>query len=550
MDKRGIGDRLRLYSGLVLLFYVVGHLLNHALGLVSLEAMEAATAITIEPWRTAPGTVLLGGAALVHVATGLWSLYARRSLRLPAWQLAQTALGLLIPVLLVGHVLGTRMLVEVFDVDQSYALELFFLWAAYPAFGITQTITLLVVWVHACVGLHMWLRLKPWYAAEQRLAFALAILIPAAALAGFVAAGMRVRALAADQEWLETLFTTARVSPDMVPWVVDWTFVGQVGFLALFAALFLGRAARALWRARSSRPRLSYLDHDAIRIAPGMTVLEALRAAGVPHASVCGGRGRCSTCRVHIDAGGATLSPASGVEERVLRRISAPASVRLACQIRPTADLRVTPLLPATAGADDSFQRASHMRSDERAITVLFADLRGFTRLAESRLPYDVVFVLNRYRADMARAIEEAGGVVNEFVGDGIMALFGLDGPIDEGCRQAVRAAHLMARNLVQLNQALATDLDEPLRMGMGIHVGPVIVGEMGYRGLKGITAVGDVVNTASRLEGKTKDFRVQLVVSEDVLTRAGIDPRDGARHEVTVRGRVEPMHIRAIENA
>lgn len=159
MDKRGIGDRLRLYSGLVLLFYVVGHLLNHALGLVSLEAMEAATAITIEPWRTAPGTVLLGGAALVHVATGLWSLYARRSLRLPAWQLAQTALGLLIPVLLVGHVLGTRMLVEVFDVDQGYALELFFLWAAYPFLGFMQTVTLLVVWVHACVGIHMWLRL-------------------------------------------------------------------------------------------------------------------------------------------------------------------------------------------------------------------------------------------------------------------------------------------------------------------------------------------------------------------------------------------------------
>jgi len=335
MDKRGIGDRLRLYSGLVLLLYVVGHLLNHALGLVSLEAMEAATAITIEPWRTAPGTVLLAGAALVHVATSLWSLYARRSLRLPAWQLAQTALGLLIPVLLVGHVLGTRMLVEVFDVDQSYALELFFLWSAYPAFGITQTITLLVVWVHACIGLHMWLRLKPWYAAEQRLAFALAILIPAAALAGFVAAGMRVRALAADQEWLETLFTTARVSPDMVPWVIDWTFVGQVGFLALFAALFLGRVARALWQARSSRPRLRYLGHDAIQIAPGMTVLEALRAAGIAHASVCGGHGRCSTCRVHIDAGGDALSPPSGVEERVLRRISAPASVRLACQIRP-----------------------------------------------------------------------------------------------------------------------------------------------------------------------------------------------------------------------
>ena len=162
-----------------------------------------------------------------------------------------------------------------------------------------------------------------------------------------------------------------------------------------------------------------------------------------------------------------------------------PPRVRLACQTRPVENVAVLPLLPPTASARDGFRRPAYLHGEERDIAILFADLRDFTRFSEQKLPYDVVFVLNRYRADMARAIEEAGGVVNEFVGDGIMALFGLDGPVDEGCRQAVRAAHLMARNLVQLNQALAPDLDEPLRMGMGIHVGPVIVGEMGYRGLR-----------------------------------------------------------------
>src|SRR5262245_43572472 len=95
--------RLRLYSGLVLFTYLVGHLANHALGIISLEAMNTGMRFTIGPWRTLPGTVLLGGAALIHVVCGLRSLYQRQTLRMPAWQVAQTVLGLLIPFALIGH---------------------------------------------------------------------------------------------------------------------------------------------------------------------------------------------------------------------------------------------------------------------------------------------------------------------------------------------------------------------------------------------------------------------------------------------------------------
>jgi adenylate cyclase len=106
--------RFRLYSGLVLFTYLVLHLANHALGLISLEAMNAGLAFTIAPWRTLPGTVLLGGAALMHVSIVLWSLYLRQTLRMPAWQIAQTTLGLLIPFGLIGHALGTRGMHEAF----------------------------------------------------------------------------------------------------------------------------------------------------------------------------------------------------------------------------------------------------------------------------------------------------------------------------------------------------------------------------------------------------------------------------------------------------
>jgi adenylate cyclase len=535
--------RFRLYSGLVLFTYLLGHLANHALGVISLEAMNAGMRFTIEPWRTLPGTVLLSGAALVHVFTVLWSLYLRRTLRMPAWQITQTVLGLLIPFALIGHVLATRVLHELFAVQGSYITELIALWLLLPEFGVLQAVLVVVAWAHACVGLHAWLRLKRWYAARQQFAFALAVLWPALALAGYVAGGMQVVRRAQQAGWVEGVATEAGFTRELVDWVLRWETRGAVGFAVLLAALFAMRALRAR-RSGAGQLRLRYQDRTTVAVRRGMTVLEALRAARIPHASVCGGRGRCSTCRVHIDAGAEHLPVPEEDELRVLRRIAAPASVRLACQLRPRADLSVTPLLPASATAADAMERAEYQRSEERAVAVLFADMRGFTRLAHSRLPYDVVFVLNRYREEMARAIESAGGVVNEFVGDSVMALFGLSSEVDSGCRQAVAAARAMLERLEQLNRTLAAELDEPLRIGIGIHAGPVILGETGYAKLKGITVVGDVVNTASRLEEMTKRFGAQMVVSEDAAAHLGEDIAGWQRHEVEVRGRMGTMTV------
>jgi len=330
----------------------------------------------------------------------------------------------------------------------------------------------------------------------------------------------------------------------MIDWVLYWANFVAPGFVMLLIALFLLRARRVRRANRTSQLRLRYQDRTTVALRPGMTVLEALRAARIPHASVCGGRGRCSTCRVHIDTGGEHLPAPQEDEARVLRRIGAPASVRLACQLRPVADVSVTPLLPPGATAADAMERVEYQRSEERTVAVLFADLRGFTRLAESRLPYDVVFVLNRYREEMAHAIESSGGVVNEFVGDAVMALFGLDSDAETGCRQAMTAAHAMLERLEYLNRTLAAELSEPLRVGIGIHTGPVILGEMGYANLKGITVVGDVVNTASRLEEMTKRFGVQVVMSEDAASHVGEGIADWLRHEVEVRGRMGTMTV------
>jgi adenylate cyclase len=218
--------------------------------------------------------------------------------------------------------------------------------------------------------------------------------------------------------------------------------------------------------------------------------------------------------------------------------------VRLACQVRPPRDLTVVPLVPAGAGPADAIGVGDHPEGRELTIAVLFADLRGFTRLAERKLPYDVVFILNRYFEAVGGAIGDAGGIVNQFTGDGVMALFGVDGGPEEGCRQAIRAAAAMVARVQELSRTLADDLTTPLRLGIGIHVGPAVVGRMGYATTTYLTAVGDTVHVAARLEALTKDYGCDLVLSEEVAARAGLDVSDHARHELTVRNREAPLAV------
>jgi len=548
--------RLRLYSGLVLFVFVLGHFLNHALGIVSLEAMEAGLAVTIKPWRTLPGTIVISAALLTHVCLALWSLYQRRTLRIRAWDVVQLLLGLAIPLLLAAHVFATRGIWEAFGADGGYAFELFGLWVTFPIYGVMNGVGLVVTWLHGCIGLHFWFRLKPWYAAAVPYLYALALLIPALALAGYISAGLRIVERGDDPAFVAALLERLGTGFEiLIAYIFRYEEVVQFGLVALVVAILAGRRVRDGVLARLGRGRLLYRDpwckgDRTLGLERGASVLDALRGAGIPHASVCGGRGRCSTCRVRVGAGAEHLAAPSVAEKRVLGRIGAPPNVRLACQVQPIRNLEVTPLLPPTATARDGFSRAGHLAGQEQEIAVLFADMRAFTRMSEAKLPYDVVFVLNRYFAALGQAIEAAGGRVDKFIGDGVMALFGVGSDLDDGCRRAVACARLMADNLAGLNEALSGDLNLPLRIGIGIHAGPVIVGEMGYDAATHLTAIGDTVNIASRLEELTKEFEVQLVMSEAVAARSGVYLHRYPEREVTVRGRTEPLKVRIVDSA
>ena len=513
--------------------------------------METGRLVFLAVWRSPPGAAVLYLGLAVHVALAFHALYRRRTLRMPAWEATQIVLGLCIPFLLALHFPATQGLNRFFGVNDLYAYVLASIYVVDPLEGLKQSVALLAAWGHGVVGMHYWLRLKPWYAGLKPYLLGAAVLVPAWALAGFLSAGREVEVLLADPAWEAAFWARVNLPGEEG---VAWVYRARDGIMALaLTAIVLTLGARLLRLALARRRgsvALSYPGGRQARVRPGMTVLEASREAGIPHASVCGGRGRCSTCRVRLGRGAEALAPASVEESRVLARVGAPEGVRLACQVRPTADLEVTPLLPPTAQPRDGLQRPSHLQGAEREIAVLFADLRAFTRFSEGRLPFDVVFVINQYARAMGHAIEEAGGHVDKFIGDGVMALFGIESGPEAAGREALAAARAMALALDSLNTSLEHELDEPLRMGIGIHIGSVIVGEMGYAPAMSVTAIGDAVNTASRLETMTKEFGCQLVLSHDVAARAGLDLSGFPSHSIEVRGRTQRLEVYVIERA
>jgi adenylate cyclase len=541
--------RTRIVTGLVLFTYLTTHLLNHSLGLISLDAMEAGREWFLALWRNPLSTALLYGSLLTHFILALYALYQRRHLRIPFWEALQLALGLCIPLLLATHFAGTRMAYEWYGIEDLYAKTVLTLWRQNPINGLRQASLILIAWTHGCIGLYFWLRLRPWYPRYAAALYTLALLMPVFALLGFVQAGREVDFLIArNPDWIEQLYDRTKVlRPGQGEDLVSLRDGIIYGFWACLGAVLAARAARHAFE-RRRRIRIAYPDGRQVQVPRGFSVLEASRFAGIPHASVCGGRGRCSTCRVRVVAPLSALPPPSAAEQRVLERVGAPPNVRLACQLRPTADLSVIPLLPADAAASDGYAQPAYLAGQERAIAVLFADLRTFTGIAERKLPYDLVFLLNSYFDAVGNAITSAGGIVDKFIGDGVMALFGVETTLETACRQALAAAHVMVREVEVLSQKLAVELPVPLKIGIGIHSGPVIVGQMGFGSNVHLTAIGDSVNVASRLQDLTKKYGCQLVISEQAAVHAGLDPSILPRHELTVRNRLEPLAIFVVD--
>ena len=542
--------QIRLVAGLVVFTYVTLHFANHALGNISVEAMENGLAIQKWLWQSPTGAIILYSALLTHMGLGFWALYTRRDFRWTRMEATQLVLGLSIPFLLADHVIGTRVSLSLFGTEKGYAEVLLKFWVRSPISGALQAALLLIVWIHGCIGVLSWLRLKPFYPRARDALLSFAVMLPVLALLGYYQAGRRIVDLAEDSLWRAQHLAPGRVGTAAqnaaLPGYRNATLV------VLAAALAMAILARTFRRWRERRTgliRLTYPDR-VIRIPRGLSVLEASLRFDIPHAHVCGGRGRCSTCRIRILGDVSALPPASAAEQAVLDRVGADVGVRLACQLRPTGDIAFVPMLPPNTTVADLNRGRSARAGDERYVVIMFVDLRGSSKLAEGRLPFDTVFVINQFLTAVSKGIVAAGGEPNQILGDGLLALFGLKGPPEDACSAAIAACVAIADNVEGLNAALAYGLHEPLRFGIGIHAGLSIAGEIGYDRHAQFTVIGDPVNVAARLQDLTKSLGCEVLMSEEVYTRAGFDVDDLPAHEVEARGREAGVRARSATRA
>ncbi|HUI95432.1 MAG TPA: adenylate/guanylate cyclase domain-containing protein [Xanthobacteraceae bacterium] len=542
---------LRLTTGLILFAYVTCHFLDHAFGIRSIEAMDAASAVLLAPWQTLVGLLLLYSALTIHGLLGLFALYRRRHLRMPASEAWQLALGLAIPLLLIPHAIPIRVGESFYGLQFHYSGVVYALW--WFTFGsslIRQYGLLLVVWIHGCIGLRAWLASKSWYPRASGPLASLAVLVPVLALLGFTNAGLDAREAgqrdpaAADAHLVAAPGTPAAAHLEAVHAVADALAYIYLGLVAGTVGL---RALRN-WHVRRFRAvRITYPGDRVVTVPTGFTVLEASRWARIPHTSVCGGRGRCSTCRIRVTHGGAQLAPPNPTELRTLARIGDPPGVRLACQLRPQADIVVEPLVRSTADAARDVMRfgAAIDGGAEMEIAALFVDLRESTRLAAGRLPYDALFLFDRYIQAVTAAVRQHAGFVTSIAGDGIMSMFAIKADIAEAARNAFLAAADIWDGVDRLNRELAEELPVPLRIGIGLHVGTAVVGVVPSDASGALQFLGDTGNVAAKLEDATSRLKCVLIASAQASATAAPARRDNlATVGLAIAGKDAPLRV------
>src|SRR5665213_1597136 len=443
---QGVGVRqIRLACGLVMFSYLISHFLNHALGNISMEALAVGLYWHTTFWQFLPVAITFYTAVLVHSSLGIWALYQRRQFRWKAIEPLQLLLGLSIPALVIAHIAGVRLGQTLFGHEKAYPQVFYAYWIVWPYKMWQMYAVLLIAWIHGCIGLYFWLRMKAFYNRLAPFLLAAAVLIPTLALLGLYQGGRSVVSDRDTAEWRSENLALAHVGTAAEQGVLeDITEYFVVFYLGLIGLVLLARGARALNERRAGMITLSYGNGRTIRVPKGLSVLEASLRYNIPHASVCGGRARCSTCRIRVIGDCSALPEPSQREVFVLDRVGATdPSIRLACQLRPESDVSFFQLFLPHLTSANAIASHPHRIGQERYLVSMFVDMRGSTRLAENQLPFDTVFIVNRFLGAVSAAVTQCGGQPNQFLGDGELALFGLSANPQTACRQALRAADL-----------------------------------------------------------------------------------------------------------
>ncbi len=527
---------LRLGSGLILFVYITAHFTNHALGLISVAVAERGLRVAVAVWHSLPGTVLLYGAAGVHITLAFVAVYEHRTLRMPPAELLRIVLGFGIPTLLIAHAVTTRLAYEAYGAQPDYARIVWMLWHSNRE---GRQLALLVPgWLHGCLGLSFAFGRRVWFQRFRLILFGAALLLPILATLGFLEMLKEVSILAQDPAWFSAnVLSLNTAQTQKLAWTSNALLLVYFGLIgAVFVARMVRRVSESL---RGTLVAITYPGR-VVRVPRGWTVLEASRSHRIPHLSMCGGRARCSTCRVRIVAGGDQCPAPAQNELETLDRIHAPEGTRLACQLRPQGNVTVIPLLATTASS--SGEPANE--AVEREIAVMLVGLR-WTATPRSLLPQDLLYLLNRYSEIVGDTVRKEGGVPIQFLGDGVTAVFGLEAGAKEANRQALAAAANVDRRLRTLGDRLKRELGWAADFVVHLHTGPAGVGETGDNTTRALAAVGGTIDVVRQLAAQHEHAdSARVIASEAVMIAADVDTRaanwleivlsDGVRLNVT----------------
>lgn len=287
---------------------------------------------------------------------------------------------------------------------------------------------------------------------------------------------------------------------------------------------------------------IEYINHgQKVEGMAGASILATSIKSKIEHTMVCGGNARCSSCRVFIRRGLEVCSPRNEHEELVAKRLGFPDEVRLACQTIPSGNISIyKPPIDDTEIAIASLtiaERTDHKIGEERTLSVLFADIEGYTTFTEAVEAYDLVFVLNRYYYIMGKIIKKHDGRIIDYYGDGLLAAFGFEDP-DKMEHNAIKVGELMFEELKSFNKWLYRYLRHKFKIRIGISTGKVIVGNIGFKTMRKLAVIGNAVNFASRIDSANKDLGTHFLVSKETYEKVKDDFEFGDSHLVEVKGK------------
>ena len=540
--------RARMYSGLVIFLYVTVHLVNHSTGLISLETMEGLRQRVSAFNRHIIVTVILYTALLVHALLGFQHLLTRRSFKMSAKDWIQLVTSFILPLALLPHMLASSYAPRFKDAQANYKLVLD---GTLEDGGIYfMGLFVIFVWVHGIIGITSMVKFHPVYQKYKNAFLVISWLLPILAVLGaFTASKELATGIENNKISMEQVYAASNIGKDLEAELMQTSDMLMLNYLYVLLAVTLFVFVVHQLRKAFRKIKITYPNGKEVRVTKGTSILEASREHRIGHVSMCGGRGRCSTCRVRVMSDLEALPPRNGIERVVAERLSLQDNVRLACQLRPTSSLEVRPLVNAPIENLTTEDRES-LCGREEEIVVMFVDLRGFTAISEKLLPYDTVYLLNQYFKIAGEAIVQSGGRIDKFIGDGIMALFTDGIGVEENSKNALLAAGKLAEGLKELSSDTTSDFGSDLNFGVGIHAGTSVVGAMGYGENITDTAIGDCVNVASRLEQLTKEEECQLIITSDLYQRSGLPVQASFEKNVTVKGKSEAFKISAFKDA